>query len=188
MRELTFKHRLVEEASIQKNNRVLDLGCGTGTLAILFKQACPETEVIGLDADEHILEIARDKIRKSGLNITLESGMASVLTYSDESFDLVMSSLVFHHLNRENKARALEEVYRILRPAGHLLIADFGKPNNILMHLVSLIMTKFEEVTDNFKGLLPKMIHDAGFVQVQIAAQYSTLFGTSCLYKGIKPI
>ncbi len=188
MRESTFKHSLVKEASFQENNRVLDLGCGTGTLAILIRQAWPSAEVIGIDADEQILQIARSKIRNAGLNITLDKGMAPNLPYADESFDLVVSSLFFHHLTRENKTLTLNEVYRILRPTGHLLLADFGQPDNIMMHLVSLVMRNFEEAADNYKGLLPKMIRDAGFVQVQTVAQYSTLFGTLCLYKGYKPI
>lgn len=185
--DVTLKQHLVKEAPIQKKSRVLDLGCGTGTLAILVKKAHPEAEVTGLDADERILDIARSKIAESGLIIKLDKGLASDLPYADESVDIVLSSLVFHHLNSENKILALKEAYRILRPNGQLLILDFGKPNNFLMRLITLIMRNLEETADNYKGLLPKMIRDAGFVQVEIAAQYSTVFGTICIYKGMKP-
>ncbi|NLI93330.1 MAG: class I SAM-dependent methyltransferase [Peptococcaceae bacterium] len=177
----------MQEASILNNDRILDLGCGTGTLAILIKQACSSSEVIGIDADQKILEIAKEKIRNAGLNITLDHGAAPNLPYADESFDLVVSSLVFHHLTRTNKIFTLKEINRILRPNGHLLLADFGKPENFPMYLVSLVMRNFEETTDNYKGLLPKMIHEAGFDQVKEVLQYSTLFGTLCLYKGCKP-
>ena len=76
MRESTFKRRLVEQARIEKGQRVLDLGCGTGTLTILIKKSHPEAEVIGLDGDPNILEIARTKIAKAGLDITLDQGIA----------------------------------------------------------------------------------------------------------------
>lgn len=186
MREETFKHRLVQEASLQQYNRILDLGCGTGTLAILLKRVCSSSLVIGVDADEKILQIAREKIRNAELNIPLDHGVAPNLPYTDESFDLVVSSLVFHHLTTENKVLTLKEVYRILRPNSHLLLADFGKPENIFMFLVSLVMRNFEETKDNYQGLLPQMIRDVGFSQVQKVKHYSTLFGTLCIYKGHK--
>ncbi|WP_425805063.1 class I SAM-dependent methyltransferase [Desulfitobacterium sp. Sab5] len=186
MPENTFKRRLVEQANVKRNNYVLDLGCGTGTLTILIKKTYPEAKVFGLDADEKILKNAETKIKKTGLNITLDKGMAFELPYLDNSFDFVLSSLVFHHLTHDNKVLALKEVYRVLRPGGELHIADFGKPSNTLMYLISLIMRNFEEAKDNYQGLLPCMTKGAGFNQVQITAQYSTLFGTLSLYKGCK--
>lgn len=71
-RESTFKPRLVEQARIKKNYRVLDLGCGTATLTILLKKAQPEAEVIGLDGDPKVLEIAKSKVAKAGADISLD--------------------------------------------------------------------------------------------------------------------
>jgi len=68
-----------------------------------------------------------------------------------------------------------------LEPNSHLLLADFGKSENILMYLISLVMRNFEETKDNYTGLLPQMICDAGFTQVQKVTHYSTLFGTLCI-------
>lgn len=186
MPEYAIKGRLVEQANVQRENYVLDLGCGTGTLTILIKKTYPEAKVFGLDADDKILKIAETKIKKTGLNITLNKGMAFELPYQDNSFDFVLSSLMFHHLTHDNKLLALKEVYRILRPGGELHIADFGKPSNILMFLISLVMKNFEEAEDNYRGLLPQMIEGVGFNQIQISAQYSTLFGTLSIYKGCK--
>ena len=116
MREEQFKKQLVRQAQIQAGQNVLDLGCGTATLTILIKQTHPEAEVTGLDGDPRVLAIGRAKAAKAGAAIILDQGMSFRLPYSDESFDRVLSSLLFHHLNTENKQRTLDEVYRVLRP------------------------------------------------------------------------
>jgi len=185
--ETTFKPKLVEQARIEKGHRVLDLGCGTATLTIIIKKTQPNAEVIGLDTDPQILEIAKSKAANAGLDIVLDFGTAIELPYPDNSFDRVFSSMVFHHLTRGNKVRALKEVFRVLKPRGELHVADLGKPQNALMRLPSIILGRLEENSDNVKGLLPAMFHNAGFVQVEETTTYMTVFGTVVLYKARKP-
>jgi len=185
-RESTFKRNLVEQARIEKGHRVLDLGCGTATLTILIKKAHPEAEVVGLDGDPKILEIARSKVTKAGLDISLDYGMAFELPYPEDSFDRVISSMVFHHLTHENKVRTVKEVLRVLRLGGELHVADFRKPQNALMYLPSLIIGRLEETSDNLKGLLPEIFRNAGF-EVEETARYMTMFGTIALYRARKP-
>ncbi|VVB93198.1 Putative arsenite methyltransferase [uncultured archaeon] len=184
MRELIFKRRLLEQMGLEKGHSVLDLGCGTATLTILIKKACPEAEVTGLDGDPKILEIARSKVGE--LDITLDQGMAFELPYQDGSFDRVVSSLVFHHLTRANKMRTFGEILRVLRPGGELHVADLGKPHNALMFLISLIFSRLEETSDNIKGLLPEMLRETGFEQVEETARFMTAFGTLSLYRARK--
>jgi len=186
-RESTFKLGLVEQARIEKGHRVLDLGCGTATLTILIKKTHPEAEVTGLDIDPKILEIAKSKVAKAGLDVALDHGTAPELPYPDNSFDHVVSSMVFHHLTSENKAHTLKEVLRVLKPGGELHVADFGKPQNILMHLISLIIRHLEETSDNLKGLLPEMFRNASFEKVEETTRYMTMFGTVALYTARKP-
>jgi ubiquinone/menaquinone biosynthesis C-methylase UbiE len=177
MREEYFKQQLIHQAKTQPGMRVLDLGCGTGTLTILIKQLHPDAEVVGLDGDRTVLEIARSKAKQAGVDITLDHGMAFQLPYPDNSFDRVLSSLVIHHLTTDNKQGAMREIYHVLHPGGELHVVDFGKPRQAYARLVSLVVHKLEHAADNIQGLLPGMIHDAGFEQVHELSQYATLFG-----------
>lgn len=190
MRESIFKAKLIEEASLQRGHRVLDLGCGTGTLAVLIKKAHPETDVVGLDADAKALEIAKAKAAKAQVGIQLNQGMCFRLPYPDDSFDRVLSSLVFHHLCRELKLGTLREVFRILRPGGQLHVADWGKPSSRMMRLAFLMVQMldgFATTTDNVRGLLPEFFRGTGFQDVDESAQFMTLFGTLSLYRARKP-
>ena len=123
---------------------MLDLGCGTGTFTLLAKKSQPSAEVTGIDIDPHILSIAREKATQANAKIKFDLGTAFNLPYPDNNFDRVISSLVFHHLTRENKLRALEEVLRVLKKNGELYIADMGKPQNLLMRLPSVVMGRLE--------------------------------------------
>jgi len=185
-RESTFKPRLVDQARIDKGHRVLDIGCGTATLTILIKKTHPTAEVIGLDADTTIIAIARSKIMRAGLDIRLDYGMTFELPYPDSSFDHVFASMVFHHLARENKVRTLKEVFRVLRHGGEFHVADLGKPQNTLMLLPSLVISRLEEASDNVNGLLPELIRRIGFDQVEDRCRYMTIFGTLALYRARK--
>lgn len=182
IRESTFKNDLVKHANIKKGYKVLDLGCGTATLTILLKKAYPDAEIIGLDGDPEVLEIARSKIKEEKLDIHLDEGMSFELPYPDNSFDIVISSLMFHHLTHENKIRTFKEILRILKDDGKLYFVDFGKPHNVPMHLTSLIMSHLEETSDNMNGLLPQMLLKSGFSNIKEIKKYSTLFGTVYLY------
>jgi ubiquinone/menaquinone biosynthesis C-methylase UbiE len=185
MREELFKKRLIEQAQIRSGQRVLDLGCGTGTLTIMIKQAHPDSVVIGLDGDPQILKIARRKAKEAHSPITFDEGMAHQLPYPDASFDRVLSSLVFHHLTTQDKERCLTEIYRILKPDGELHLADFGGPQGFYAKVVSFLMRRFERVDDNVNGRIPQMFVRAGFL-VDKGSQILTVFGTLALLRGSK--
>jgi len=188
-REKVFKNALVEQAKIKANHRVLDLACGTGTLTVLIKNTQPQAAVVGIDGDAKILEIAKTKAKKSGVEIGFDEGMSFDLPYEDESFDRVISSLFFHHLTRENKLRTLGEVKRILKSNGEFHVADWGLPKNFLMKFPSYfikLLDGSETTADSFNGLLPKLITDAGLEAVQETDSFNSLFGTIRLHKSRK--
>jgi ubiquinone/menaquinone biosynthesis C-methylase UbiE len=185
MREELFKTRLIEGAKIRSGQRVLDLGCGTGTLTIMIKKAHPDSEVIGLDGDPQVLDIARRKAKEHGVSIEFDQGMAYQLPYSDAYFDRVLSSMVFHHLATHDKERTLAEIYRVLKPDGELHLADFGAPHGFFAKSISLIMRRFERVDDNINGRIPEMFRKAKF-SVAKTWELNTVFGTLALLQGQK--
>lgn len=94
-REAAFKRALVQQASIERGQSVLDLACGTGTLTIMIKEAAPDVNVIGIDGDRRILDFARSKAAAKQLDIRFDNGMSFDLPYSNNVFDRVVSSLFF---------------------------------------------------------------------------------------------
>lgn len=189
-REKVFKRALVEQSRIKVNHRVLDLACGSGTLTILLKKSAPEAEIIGLDGDPKILDLARKKTLAENFEIRFDEGMSYALPYADASFDRVVSSLFFHHLTRENKLKTLQEIGRVLKPKGEFHIADWGLPANSLMKFSSRfiqLLDGFETTADNFDGLLPEFIKETGFENVEETNRFNTLFGTIRLHKSCKP-
>jgi ubiquinone/menaquinone biosynthesis C-methylase UbiE len=185
MREEIFKRRLVLQAGLQPKMDVLDLGCGTGTLTVMLKQAAPLANITGLDGDSQVLSIAQGKAIQADLNIQWDRGMAFDLPYPDQSFDVVVSSLVIHHLTALDKSRAFQEVHRILRPGGWFHIVDFGPPFSLLTHIQSAVMKNLEETADNFAGRILPMLQKAGF-RAQVDAQMNAFFGPLAFYAAQK--
>ena len=185
-----FKRRLIEDAHILPRHRVLDLGCGTGTLVLLVKDACPGVRVTGMDVDPKILAMARAKIGRAGVDIPVEEGSATALPFADAVFDRVLTSLVLHHLTTEQKRVALHEVRRVLVAGGELHIADFGKPHNVLMQVASLGFQLFDGgdgPAANLRGELPALLTEAGFTAVAETGRWMTPFGTLAFIRGRVP-
>jgi ubiquinone/menaquinone biosynthesis C-methylase UbiE len=186
MPESELKAALIAQASIGASERILDLGAGTGTLTLELKRKAPAAEVIGLDGDGRVIEIARQKAAAAGLTIRFDQGYATALPYDSNSFDRVFASLMLHHLAPDDKRAALGEVRRVLRPGGELDVLDFGQPHNLTALLVSLLARHLEETRELIAGRLPTMLQEAGFDHVEQTARRLTLIGTLSLYRGRK--
>ncbi|HZJ23016.1 MAG TPA: methyltransferase domain-containing protein [Anaerolineales bacterium] len=186
VRDKRYKSRLIEQAQIQPGMRVMDLGCGTGTLAIMAKRAQPNAELVGLDADPEMLKMAYTKKDQENLDVKFDVGFTNDLPYPDASFDRVLSSIMIHHLKTPDKEKTAREIYRVLKPGGQLHVIDFGKPSTFYGKLLGPFLHKFEEANDNIDGKLPIIFREAG-LNVQEKGDFWTFFGDLTFLAGYKP-
>ncbi len=116
---------LLQQAHLSPTERVLDIGCGTGTLAAMIQRAHAGVEVVGLDPDPKALARARRKAERAHLSIRFDQGFSEQLSYPDASFDHVFSTFMLHHLGARERRGTLAEVRRVLKPGGAFHLADF---------------------------------------------------------------
>ncbi|MGW4210725.1 class I SAM-dependent methyltransferase [Lentzea sp. NPDC004789] len=122
---LAAVHReMITLARLRGGRRVLDVGCGTGNLLRSTGKRHPDVELTGVDPDLKMLARAERKTRRAGVKARLDRGFAQELAFPDDSFDVVFSSLMLHHLDPAAKDEMLAEVRRVLRPDGVLVLAD----------------------------------------------------------------
>ena len=152
----------------------------------MLKQSVPEANLTGLDGDAEVLTIARTKANQAGVDIEWKKGFSYDLPYPDNSLDVVVSSLVFHHLIREDKIRTFHEIYRVLRPGGKFHMVDFGPPRNLYERVLALFDKWLEEAKDNVAGQLPMMMKSAGLRQVKETFHLTTVFGSLSMLQAIK--
>jgi ubiquinone/menaquinone biosynthesis C-methylase UbiE len=184
-RERAFKRRLLDQAAIQPGDRVLDLGCGTGTLAIAAKRREPTAKVAGLDGDREMLRRARTKAADARVDLDPNEGLADRLPYPDSSFDKVLSTLLFHHLASDVKRAAAGEIARVLRRGGELHLADWGRAPDPLaraLFVVVQLFDGFEQTGDNVAGRLPSILEAGGLSSVRERGRLRAAFGSLSLY------
>lgn len=184
-RERKFRAAVIEQAGLRPGQSVLDLGCGTGTLAIEMARHCLGLQIFGLDGDATVLAKAERKATQAGVEITWQQGLATRLPYPDASFDRAVSTLFFHHLAAKDKVAAATELYRVLRPGGQLHVADWGPPTSRLQRLLFLpvqLLDGFANTSPQLAGGLVDVFRQAGFEGVQVTRRIPTLLGTMALH------
>ncbi|SEL72886.1 class I SAM-dependent methyltransferase [Nonomuraea pusilla] len=152
--------RLAMLSGARPGHTVLDVGCGTGYLTrILAPVIGPSGHVTGIDPSEPMVEYAR---RHAPANCTYLVGEGQALDLPDASFDVVVSSLAVHHMPPAARGTALREMFRVLRPGGRLLVAEYRPPSNPLLARVMDVLTG-PAMQHNPKELLGGIVPEAGF-------------------------
>lgn len=174
---------LLDHAALQPHQRVLDVGCGTGSLAVLIKQRHPTVDVVALDPDPRALARAHRKARRAEVSITFDQGFAGALGYPDATFDRVFSSMMFHHLDPRERPEMLREIRRVLRPGGRLEFLDFAGPNSGGHGALGRLMHSNERLSDNDEGRILGLMSAAGLVNVRHVGDRRMLFGRIAFYQ-----
>lgn len=166
-RERAFREKLLRLAQLDAGESVLDVGCGTGSLAIAAKrQVGPTGTVCGIDASPEMLARAKRKARKVGADIVFQNAFAQVLPFAAAQFDVGLSTVMLHHLPRPARRQCVGEIRRVLKPGGRVLVVDFAKtalkPRRPLARLHRHGHVDFAEIV--------AMLSDAGFTAVESGA------------------
>jgi ubiquinone/menaquinone biosynthesis C-methylase UbiE len=157
-------HRsLADQAEIASGHRVLEIGCGTGNLALLVAHRYRGATVVGLDPDPLALGRARRKATRGDLPVQWDLGSAGDLRYPDGSVDRVLSALMFHHLDEAEKHQALREIKRVLRPGGRLHLVDFAGHHH---GLLARLTRRTPRLHDNAGDRIPARMREAGLTDV----------------------
>ncbi|MDT5224371.1 MAG: hypothetical protein QOG19_1778 [Mycobacterium sp.] len=186
-RERRWRTEAIRQLSLKPGEVVVDVGCGTGSLAVMMKRHESAARVIGVDPDPEVLAIARDKTRKAGVAVEFVRGMG------DRAADLVgagtadktVSSLVLHQCPVPMKRAIIANMFQLLRPGGELVIADFGLQRNALMRNGFRIVQWADGKDDtqpNADGILPELIEQAGFLDVTEVSVTPTISGSISVY------
>jgi ubiquinone/menaquinone biosynthesis C-methylase UbiE len=153
---------LLEQAAVRPGHRVLDIGCGTGSLLAMIKRKHPNVEVVGLDPDPRALARARRKGQRSSLSFQLDQGFADQLPYPDSAFYRVFSSFMFHHLEDADKATTLREVQRVLKPGASFHLMDFVKADSISAGRIARWLHSSPRLKNNSDERILNLMREAG--------------------------
>lgn len=178
-------HReLIDQAVIRSGQRVLEIGCGTGNLAILAKKLYPSSEVVAIDPDLKALERARRKAHRARIPIEFDQEFSEELTFPQASFDKVLSAFMLHHVKAEAKLRTLQEALRVLKPGGSLHLVDFEERKGPTGGLHSILV----KIAHSRQGSSPhdvvlELMKNAGFDQPQVLRRQTTIMGGIVYYE-----
>lgn len=182
------RRALINQAALRPSNRILDIGCGTGTFAVMLKQSHPNVDIVGLDPDPKALTRARRKAGRASLVIRFDEGYSDDMPYPDASFDRIFSSFMFHHLTADQREKTLREVRRVLSPGGSFHLLDFEKPEGQARGLMARLHAS-SHLKDNSESRILTLMRQAGLASSKKVMDDSLLFGFLHIgyYQGCAP-
>lgn len=191
-REKRWRTDLIRLIAPAGGETIVDIGCGTGTLAIALASEAPESRIFGIDPDPAALAIARRKAGNSGAHIIWFEAMGDALDAIApvQACDKVVSSLVLHQCPMEAKQAIALQMWRLLKPGGMLFIADYGEQRSLLMRTLFRqvqMIDGFDLTEPNARGCVPVVLREAGFCDVEEVRVIATPTGSISLYRGRRP-
>jgi demethylmenaquinone methyltransferase/2-methoxy-6-polyprenyl-1,4-benzoquinol methylase len=144
--DVHWRKRAIRELNELNPKKVLDVATGTGDVAILTYKLLKPDKIIGIDLSEGMLELGRQKVNRLKLrdHIELLQGDSETINFPDNSFDAI--TVAFGVRNYEHLNKGLQEMYRVLRPGGKLVILEFSKPGKALRGLYKIYMNNIAPV------------------------------------------
>jgi ubiquinone/menaquinone biosynthesis C-methylase UbiE len=163
-----YRERIINYADLKAGERVLEVGCGTGTLSLLAKRRVDDGEVIGLDLSPKMVKQAEKKSKKYNLDIKFIEGSIDTLLFPDNYFDVVLSSWMFHHLPIRIKREGLKEIHRVLKKGGRFLFFDFSKPNNVIGYMITPLFIWTDFLREHIFGDITSYFKESGFSDITL--------------------
>jgi ubiquinone/menaquinone biosynthesis C-methylase UbiE len=167
-KEREVRQNTLELAHLNPGEHVLEVGCGTGTLTLVAKEKVGQAgEVYGIDVAGDMLNTAWDKAMRANVEATFQSGRIEEIPFPDHRFDVVLCSLMLHHVpGDEAKRKGFIEIQRVLKPGGRLLIVDFEPPTNLILQHFILSFLGQAMLKNNVREFIP-MMEKTGFVDIE---------------------
>jgi len=160
-----IRRKSLAVAQLQPGERVLDVGCGPGSLTVpAARKVGKKGKAAGIDASPEMIEVATGKARKRGLEVDFRVAPIEALPFEDGGFDVVLSSLMLHHLPDDVKAQGLSEIIRVLKPDGRLVAVDLTGGHSPAGHILSLFGHR---MPSDYVERLQGMMRAAGFESVE---------------------
>jgi ubiquinone/menaquinone biosynthesis C-methylase UbiE len=158
-----LRHSVLDLANLSAGHKLLDVGCGTGTLAIqAARRLAGAGQVAGVDPAPRQIARARSKARRARVKVDFQSGVIESLSFPDRTFDTVTSTLMMHHLPSDLRLQGLAEIARVLKPQGRLVLADFDYPDGY-QHTTKPAANGYGGT-----GALPDLVQQSGFSDINI--------------------